>query len=277
MPPRSLFSPLAPAPRLPVYKSRRLFYSSPIFRVAAGLPNHYDTLKIPTNATPSEVKKSFYSLSKTHHPDRNPDDPNASERFVKISEAYTILGTPAKRQQYDRDFLRSSPSHAAGHGASHARPTGSYSSSGPVGGRPASGLSKRRTQFRGPPPSFYRSGGWGEHSAKRQAAQGGTSHAPPSGEATQNSGTAGGMGPGQSPWRGENDVPHFDREGHFRTQDNIYSQQRRRRQSRMEQYDPIVPDRGTLGKFLLLTSIVFFAVFVPGFVFDRVPKKKNVD
>ncbi|RDW60860.1 hypothetical protein BP6252_12243 [Coleophoma cylindrospora] len=256
---------------LPAQRLRRLFQSSAVQK-ADSTPNHYETLQIPTNATPADVKKSFYALSKTHHPDRNPDDPQASARFVKISEAYHILGTPAKRQQYDRDFLRTSQVHGGG---GDARPSGSYSSSGPAGGRPASGLSRRRTQFRGPPPSFYRNGGWGDHTEKRQAAQEGD--APPTGEAARGMGSAGGMGPGQHPWRDRNDVPHFDREGHFRTQDSIYSKQERRRQSRSERYADIGAPPGMLANFIFVGGVVLFAVFVPTFVFDRMSKKKAKD
>ncbi|CZR59649.1 related to MDJ1 Heat shock protein-chaperone [Phialocephala subalpina] len=234
---------------------QRLFSTSAIRRDSK--PSHYETLQIPTNATPAEVKKSFYTLSKTHHPDRNPDDPNASERFVKISEAYAILGTPAKRQAYDHEHLHSH--HHSSHG-DHHHPRGSYHSSGPAGGRPASGLSRRRTQFRGPPPSFYRSGGWGEQSAKRRAAS----------ETTSSS--AGGMGHGQSPggqihWT---DVPHFDREGHTRTHEN----NARRWARRKGMQDGWVPEegapRGTLANFFFVGGIVGLAVLVPALIFERV-------
>lgn len=182
------------------------------------------------------------------------------------------MGTPAKRQQYDRDFLRTSHIQTGG---GHARPPGSYSSSGPAGGRPASGLSRRRTQFRGPPPSFYRSGGWGEHSAKRQAAQEGD--APPAGDAAQAAGSAGGMGPGQHPWRDINDVPHFDREGHFRTQDSIYSKQEKRRRSKTEGYADIRPPPGMLTSFVFVGGVVLVAVFVPTFIFKGRSKKETKD
>ncbi|KAK7755968.1 hypothetical protein SLS62_001910 [Diatrype stigma] len=193
--------------------------------------NHYETLKLEPSATPAEVKKSFYALSKRHHPDLHQNDadrPAASRRFMRISEAYAVLSVPAKRRAYDRDTLRLDHHHQQSHQPHGRRPAGSYHSSSvhssnPAGGRPASGLSRRRGTFQGPPPSFFRSGGWGAHGAKRKAAHddsagngGGTG----GGGATR--GPMGGTNPGQDPLRGfghgDDDVPpHFDRAGHART------------------------------------------------------------
>ncbi|KAL5346105.1 hypothetical protein ACLOAV_009137 [Pseudogymnoascus australis] len=142
---------------------------------AAPKATHYETLRIPTTATAKEIKTAFYHLSKLSHPDRNPSDPTASTRFVHLSEAYAVLRTPSTRQRYDRDIgLHHRRASHPIHPASHAPAQSHY---GPAGGRAPSGLSRRRTAFRGAPPSFYRSGGWGEHSAKRRAAQEGSSHA----------------------------------------------------------------------------------------------------
>ncbi|KAI5927151.1 hypothetical protein F4810DRAFT_652589 [Camillea tinctor] len=183
--------------------------------------NHYETLKIHPSASPGEIKKAFYTLSKTHHPDLHRSSPSSSppssQRFMRISEAYSVLSTPSRRAAYDRDVLRlhAPPSSAPSH-------KGSYSSThhaNPAGGRPASGLSRRRTTFRGPPPSFYRSGGWGAHAGKRGAAHGestGFSSGSGSGGGGS-SGKVGGMGPGQDPFGHRDEVPHFDREAHERT------------------------------------------------------------
>ena len=93
-----------------------------------------------------------------HHPDRNRTDPNAGQRFARISAAYNVLGNASKRAVYDRDhgFHQVHASAAPGH--THAHPMGSHSSY--AGSRPASGLSKRRSAFHGPPPSFYEQGGY---------------------------------------------------------------------------------------------------------------------
>ncbi|KAE9377731.1 DnaJ-domain-containing protein [Stipitochalara longipes BDJ] len=261
MPLRPFSSPLA-WKRFP-----RLFHTSVPRRDDTPKQNHYETLQISTNATPAEVKKSFYALSKTHHPDRNPSDPHASKRFVQISEAYATLSTPAKRQQYDRDLHLHSQ-----HSRSHHRPHGSYHSSGPAGGRPASGLSRRRTQFRGPPPSFYRSGGWGEHSAKRRAAQ---ESGAPGAETPHNTSSGGGMGPGQTPFgQGEeNDVPHFDREGHLNTQRRHSERWRRRKEG--EWVPSGESPRSTLANFFFVGGVISLGIFVPSFVFERMVRRKG--
>ncbi|KAH6674634.1 DnaJ domain-containing protein [Halenospora varia] len=230
MPLRPSNSPLA---LRSVFFSQRFFHASAIQRDSAQT-NHYETLQIPTNATPAEVKNSFYALSKTHHPDLNPDDPEAPKRFVKISEAYHVLGIPEKRQKYDREVLPQEHHHGQ-HGQHHR---GSYHSTNPspAGGRPASGLSRRRTQFRGPPPSFYRSGGWGEQSAKRQSAYD-SSTQPDHGPASSANSNYGGMGPGQSPYHPSNpfvDRNHYNREEHLRTHENHDKRLRRRRRAEAE-------------------------------------------
>ena len=132
-------------------------------------PDHYATLELPSSATAPEIKKQFYALSKKYHPDVN-HTPSASERFVKISEAYHILGSAEKKGKYDRDLSRAQGSTSGYAGNASGGSYSSRGSGGPAGGRPASGLSKRRSQFRGPPPSFYAQGGYGTQGAKRQRA-----------------------------------------------------------------------------------------------------------
>lgn len=228
-----LRQPFRPLPT-PPHKGRSSFHTSPRHHNDSLLPNHYETLELQSNATASDIKRQFYKLSKTHHPDRNPNDPDASSRFVKISEAYATLGSDDKRQRYDREFSRSHPLHSASSSSSSSsqHPSGSYSSSsysGP-GGRPASGLSKRRTQFKGPPPSFYRSGGWGTQSAKRADHASRASHASSSSTSSSSSSdpsssagadTPPGTGPAGFSSGFDNDVRHFDREGHLRSQESV--------------------------------------------------------
>lgn len=171
---------------------------------------------------------------------------------MHLSEAYAVLSHVDKRARYDSDVMRRLHPHYH-HGP---KPSGSYHSTGPAGGRPASGLSRRRGTYQGPPPSFYRSGGWGAHGAKRRAAHEestGTgagfrthshphSHANPGGpnpgapppppppppppgsgggHGAYRPGTGsgmGGMGPGQDPFHRGDDVPHFDHAAHERVQ-----------------------------------------------------------
>ncbi|KAF2718245.1 DnaJ-domain-containing protein [Polychaeton citri CBS 116435] len=215
-------SPTCPPPiirnRHPTIFGHCFRTTRPNFDGAGGLPNHYETLDLPTNASATDVKKQFYKLSKSHHPDLHPNDTTASQRFVKISEAYATLGSMEKRARYDHDFLRATgePSSAAD------IPRGSYSSASPAGGRPASGLSKRRTKFHGPPPSFYQSGGWGAYGAKREEAARNASHAHEA-QGRAQSGPTGpaGTGPGGFAFGFDNDVPHFDRKGHYQTHSTI--------------------------------------------------------
>ncbi|KAI9755265.1 MAG: hypothetical protein M1815_005127 [Lichina confinis] len=203
----------------------------------------------------------FYRLSKHHHPDRNQDDPTAAERFVRISEAYAVLGSPKKREQYDRDLRASEP---APHGwSSHSRShSGSRAQPGPAGGRPASGLSRRRGQFKGPPPSFYRSGGWGAHEGKRQAAADATAAAAAA-SATASASSDSATREGTSTKKvfiDENDVPHFDRESHLRTQ----RRQEEHRMRRMaDDIEPVEHGPGMLRNFVFVSGILVISFAVP--------------
>lgn len=67
-----------------------------------GARDPYEILGVSRNATPEEIKSAFRKLAAVHHPDRNPTDPTAHERFKKINAAYQILSDPQKRAAYDR-------------------------------------------------------------------------------------------------------------------------------------------------------------------------------
>jgi molecular chaperone DnaJ len=64
-------------------------------------PDHYKTLGVDKKASADEIKKAYRKLARRYHPDRNPDDKQAEERFKEISQAYDVLGDPEKRKQYD--------------------------------------------------------------------------------------------------------------------------------------------------------------------------------
>jgi molecular chaperone DnaJ/curved DNA-binding protein len=61
----------------------------------------YDVLGVEEDASQEEIKKTYRTLARKHHPDRNPDDPNAEEKFKEIQKAYSILSDEEKREQYD--------------------------------------------------------------------------------------------------------------------------------------------------------------------------------
>lgn len=64
--------------------------------------DYYKELGVPKTATAEEIKKSFRKLAREFHPDTNPDNPSAEERFKRISEAYDVLGDADKRAKYDQ-------------------------------------------------------------------------------------------------------------------------------------------------------------------------------
>src|SRR5215467_15767900 len=64
--------------------------------------DYYSVLGVPASATQDEIKKKYRKLAAKHHPDKNPNDPKAAERFKEISEAYQVLGDAEKRKQYDQ-------------------------------------------------------------------------------------------------------------------------------------------------------------------------------
>jgi DnaJ-class molecular chaperone len=63
--------------------------------------NYYEMLELPETASQEEIKKSFRKLSLKYHPDKNVGKPDCVEMFQKISEAYEVLGDPAKKHEYD--------------------------------------------------------------------------------------------------------------------------------------------------------------------------------
>ncbi|WP_267384122.1 J domain-containing protein [Cyanobacterium sp. uoEpiScrs1] len=67
--------------------------------------NHYAILGVSKNATSEEMKKSFRRLARQYHPDVNPGDKMAEEKFKDINEAYNILSDQTKRAEYDSQFF----------------------------------------------------------------------------------------------------------------------------------------------------------------------------
>ncbi len=64
--------------------------------------DYYEVLSVTREATQVEIKKSYRKLAVTHHPDKNPGDASAEEKFKEIGEAYDVLSDEQKRAAYDR-------------------------------------------------------------------------------------------------------------------------------------------------------------------------------
>ena len=64
--------------------------------------DYYEVLGVGRDAGDQDIKSAYRKLALKHHPDRNPDDPDAEEKFKEASEAYSVLSDPQKRAAYDR-------------------------------------------------------------------------------------------------------------------------------------------------------------------------------
>lgn len=228
--------------------------------------------------TSSALHRQFYALSLTHHPDKNPNDTQAHSRFSSISAAYQVLGSSTKRARYDQDngihqqAAAATATAAAGSAGLHSNVyRGSY-----VGSRPPSGLSKRRGQFRGPPPSFYAHGGYGNtnhghgqnhpHHAHPHPHQSSSSSSPFSrssngGRATQTE--------DHTSFVYSNPIHHFDASSHFRTQTAEDTRRRIRRakafqdekeQARARGIDPAEEVGSSSARFFGVMGIVVVAL-----------------
>ncbi len=77
--------------------------------------SYYEILGVEKNATADEIKKAYKKKAIQYHPDRNPGNKEAEEKFKEAAEAYSVLSDPDKRQRYDQ-FGKAGVSGAAGNG-----------------------------------------------------------------------------------------------------------------------------------------------------------------
>lgn len=69
--------------------------------MAVKFKDYYETLGVERTADEDAIKKAYRKQARKYHPDVNPNDPTAEEKFKEVQEAYEVLGDPAKRKKYD--------------------------------------------------------------------------------------------------------------------------------------------------------------------------------
>ena len=86
--------------------------------------DYYEVLGVSRDASQGDIKKSYRKLAMKHHPDQNPDDPKAEEKFKEIGEAYEVISDEEKRSAYDRYGHAAFKSGGGGGGGGRCGPSG---------------------------------------------------------------------------------------------------------------------------------------------------------
>lgn len=91
--------------------------------------DYYEVLGVNKSSTPEEIKKAYRKMALTYHPDRNPGDKEAEEKFKEAAEAYDVLSNPEKKQLYDQYGHNMGPMGGGGFGGTSGG-FGGFSSGG---------------------------------------------------------------------------------------------------------------------------------------------------
>src|ERR1700676_2318029 len=70
--------------------------------MAVKFKDYYDVIGVPRTATADDIRKEYRKLARKYHPDVNPGDKSAEEKFKEVNEAYEVLSDPDKRKRYDQ-------------------------------------------------------------------------------------------------------------------------------------------------------------------------------
>lgn len=100
--------------------------------------DYYNVLNVSRSATPDELKKAYRKLAMQFHPDKNPGDKKAEDKFKEVSEAYDVLSDAKKREAYDQFGFAGAQGFGGGPGGEG--PFGGFSGQGPFGGARPGGM-----------------------------------------------------------------------------------------------------------------------------------------
>jgi len=142
--------------------------------MAATTQDYYGTLGVSRSASQDEIRKAYRKLARKHHPDLNPGDKAAEERFKRVQEAYDVLSEPKKRQMYDQVgyYSEHGPQPGPGPQAGPGMDFGGFDFSDYAsGGQAGAGAGGFSGQFRDLFGQFF---GRGAHAEERPAPQPGT-------------------------------------------------------------------------------------------------------
>ena len=124
-------------------------------KMAENKRDYYEVLGIQKDASPEEIKKAYRKAALKYHPDRNPGDKEAEEKFKEVGEAYEVLSDEEKRQRYDQfGFAGVDPNFGGGAGGAYGGGFGGFGDFGDLGdifGEFFGGGSSRRSSAQAAP------------------------------------------------------------------------------------------------------------------------------